>query len=439
MNSRHAIIENYGGKAVIAGWEMSPINPSKQVIVFQGKESFLLRYSNRSVKKKVPDGKGGVLEMRQQLGAWWLGHRQRRQYRGITFAPGGGGVINERLNIWQGWGVEAKPGDWSLIRAHIEDVLASGNAEFAEYIVRWIAWSIQNPAAPAEVALVLIGEKGVGKGTLVRCLERIFGAHAFQVTSREEVIGKFNGHLENCVLFVADEAYWGGDKRCVGRLQGLMTEPKLPIERKGFDLIEVRNYLHVVMLAEPGWVIPAGRYERRYAALEVGTAKRGDKAYFRALHAQIDNGGAEAMFYDLQELELEGWHPREIPETLLTNPALQKQQSYNLPPWEQWYVGLLHNGRLPNALEARPNTSFTRELFANARAKVPRLYYSSEVELRNFLTDEGRIGIACEKYRASSGNGWSFPPLAECRAAWCKRFGPTKFDADVKDWCRLLD
>lgn len=141
MNNRHAIIENYGGKAVIAGWEMSPINPSKQVIVFQGKDSFLLRYSNRSVKKKVPDGKGGVLEMRQQLGAWWLGHRQRRQYRGITFAPGGEGVINERLNIWQGWGVEAKRGDWSLIRAHIKDVLASGNAEFAEYIVRWIAWS----------------------------------------------------------------------------------------------------------------------------------------------------------------------------------------------------------------------------------------------------------------------------------------------------------
>ena len=219
----------------------------------------------------------------------------------------------------------------------------------------------------------------------------------------------------------------------------MITEPKLPIERKGFDLIEVRNYLHVMMLAEPGWVIPAGRYERRYAAFEVGTAKRGDKAYFRALHAQIDNGGAEAMFYDLQKLDLEGWHPREIPETLLTNPALQKQQSYNLPPWEQWYVGLLHNGRLPKALEARPNTSFTRELFADARAKVPRLYYSSEVELRNFLTDEGRIGIACEKYRASSGNGWSFPPLAECRAAWCKRFGPTKFDADVKDWCRLLD
>jgi hypothetical protein len=62
----------------------------------------------------------------------------------------------------------------------------------------------------------------------------------------------------------------------------MITEPKLPIERKGFDVFEVRNFLHIVMLAEPGWVIPAGRYERRYAAISVSTAKRGDRAYFKA-------------------------------------------------------------------------------------------------------------------------------------------------------------
>jgi hypothetical protein len=111
------------------------------------------------------------------------------------------------------------PAIGDLIREHIRLVLAGGNEEFADYIIRWIAWAIQNPAAPAEVALVLIGEKGAGKGTLIRCLERIFGAHTFQVTGREEVVGKFNGHLQDCVLFVADEAYWGGDKQCVGRLR----------------------------------------------------------------------------------------------------------------------------------------------------------------------------------------------------------------------------
>jgi len=436
MNERHAIIDNFGGKTVIAGWEPSPLDPIKEVVVFQNKESFLLRYSNRHVMIDVANGFGGSRQMSIPLGQWWLSHRDRRQYRGVTFLPNGPEAINDCLNLWQGWGIGPKPGDWSLIRNHINTALAGGNVEFADYIIHWIAWSIQNPAAQAEVALVLIGAKGAGKGTLVRCLQRIFGAHAFQVTSREHVIDKFNGHLQDCILFVADEAYWGGDKRCVGRLQGMITEPTLPIERKGMDVFEVRNFLHVVMLAEPGWVIPAGRYERRYAAVAVSDVKRGDRPYFRALHKQIEDGGAAAMFYDLASMDLDGWHPRDIPAALLNNLAMQKQQTLTLPPMEQWYITLLHDGRLPGALGNRPNTAYTRSLIDDAKAKVPRLRYDlTEVALRNFLMDEESIGIVCTKYRAAIGNGWSFPTLAECREAWCRRYGPTNWDApDAIEW-----
>jgi hypothetical protein len=438
MNDRHAIIDNVGGKTVIAGWEPSQIDPARMVVVFQNKESFLLRYSNRYAIIDVSDGRGGTSQRCMPLGQWWLSHRRRRQYRGVTFLPAGPKVVNDCLNLWRGWGFDdPKPGDWSLIREHIELVLAAGNAEFAEYVVRWIAWSIQNPAAQAEVALVLIGAKGTGKGTLVRCLQRVFGVHAFQVTSREHVIDKFNGHLQDCVLFIADEAYWGGDKRCVGRLQGMITEPTIPIERKGLDVFEVKNFLHVVMLAEPGWVIPAGRFERRYAAIAVSGVKRADKAYFKALHRQIDGGGAEGMFYDLARMDLGDWHPRDIPEALLTNPALQKQQSHTLPPLEQWYVMLLHNGRLPCALPKRRGTAYTKSLIEDARENVPRLRDLTEVALRDFLVNEDQIGIgaACTKYRDSSANGWTFPPLAEAREAWSRQYGPQRWDApEMIDW-----
>jgi hypothetical protein len=91
------------------------------------------------------------------------------------------------------------------------------------------------------------------------------------------------------------------------------------------------------MLAEPGWVIPAGRFERRYAAVAVSSVRLGDREYFRTLHRQIvGGGGAEAMFYELGRMNLDGWHPREIPEALLRNPELQKQQSHTLPPLEQY-------------------------------------------------------------------------------------------------------
>src|SRR5262249_34825186 len=59
MNEHHAIIDNVGGKAVIAGWEPSSLDPSRLEVVFQNKESFLLRYSNRYAMINVPNGMGG--------------------------------------------------------------------------------------------------------------------------------------------------------------------------------------------------------------------------------------------------------------------------------------------------------------------------------------------------------------------------------------------
>jgi hypothetical protein len=448
MNEQHAVIENYGNKAAIASWEPSPTNLNRKTLVFQGKDSFLLRYSNRSVQIEVSDGVGGYKLLRLPLGGWWLSHRDRRQHRGVTFRPGALEVVSECLNMWQGWGVVPKSGDWGLIRRHIEEVIAGGNAVFADYVIRWIAWSVQNPAAQAEVALVLIGFKGAGKGTLVRALQKIFGAHAFQVTSREEVIGKFNGHLQDCVLFVADEAYWGGDKRCVGRLQGMITEPTLPIERKGFDLILVPNYLHVVMLAEPGWVIPAGKYERRYAALTVSDVRMRDREYFRTLHRQIADGGAEAMMWDLQRMPLDDWHPREIPESLLKGTALQKQQTHTLPPLEQWYLSLLQDGRIPGALVfapkvhpktgkkierlSRPSTAYTKALREDAIERFQRLRWElSDSALADFLSDEG--WPKATKFRDASNNGWTFEPLAESRAEWDRRYGPQDWD-ETQEW-----
>jgi len=136
------------------------------------------------------------------------------------------------------------------------------------------------------------------------------------------------------------------------------------------------------MLAEPGWVIPAGRYERRYAAFSVSDARRGDHAYFKSLHGQIAEGGAEAMMWDLQRMDLDGWHPREIPESLLKGSALQAQQAHTLPPLEQWYLSLLQDGRVAGALVnndptsrkiSRPSTAYTKSLSEDAKDRFPRL------------------------------------------------------------------
>jgi hypothetical protein len=61
----------------------------------------------------------------------------------------------------------------------------------------------------------------------------------------------------------------------------------------------------------------------------------------------------------------------------------------------------------------------------------------TEVGLRNFLIDEETVGIACTKYRARFGNGWTFAPLGELREAWSRRYGRIKWDnPEAKEWSK---
>ena len=415
INRRCAVIRSFGGKCVVVTEGQSPI--------FQSREAFEQWKANDfipSLKKRNESEPGGP---------WWWRHPRRRQYDGVVFKPLAAPVVCTPdgqclFNTYLGWGVKPKQGDWSLMRQHIREVIAGGDTKAEDYITRWIAWAIQHPDCTADVALVLIGEKGTGKGTLARALEKIFGHHSFQASSLEHIVGKFNAHKENCILFVADEAYWGGHKSAGGELQRMITELTLPIERKGFDVYEAPNYIHMLMLAEPGWVVPAGRFERRYAAFEVSEDRLGDFEYFKALRAQIDDGGAAAMLYDLQRMDLGDWHPREVYRT----EALRQQQEMSLQPLDEWMLGLLEDGALPGTQPDRPRDANPTILLQDARSKVQRLHDLGKMKLADYLKKQWQ----CTPH-GGAVRGYNFPPLAEMRSIWDKRFGQREWGAHM-DW-----
>jgi hypothetical protein len=70
----------------------------------------------------------------------WLEWPRRREYlgRGVVFEPGGPlEVEDDMLNLWRGYGLEPKQGDWSLFRSHIFNVVCSGRRDHFEYLIRW--------------------------------------------------------------------------------------------------------------------------------------------------------------------------------------------------------------------------------------------------------------------------------------------------------------
>jgi hypothetical protein len=109
MNRVHAVIESAGGKTVIASWEPSPKDESRMELVYQAKEHFLLRYSNKFISYPIPNMRGGVKQESVPVGLWWLNNVNRRQFRGVMFRPGASPEVNNCLNLWQGWGPVRTP------------------------------------------------------------------------------------------------------------------------------------------------------------------------------------------------------------------------------------------------------------------------------------------------------------------------------------------
>lgn len=255
----------------------------------------------------------------------WMSNANRRTYtNGIGFAPEQD-LGEHKLNMWTGFGYERIPYDLKIIKPLIDYIngLATDKEEQA-YLMGWIARGFQKPHLPAEVAIVLRGDKGVGKGTLGKILCRLWGdRHSLTITSAIHLTGNFNAHFDNKAFMVSDEALYHGDKKGEAVLKALITEPTLNIERKGFDVIQNKNCMKLIINANDEWVIPSSRDERRFFCLhvvdkhETKTAKDNSFNHVYELH---DDSRAMGMLIDyLLSYDITDFNNRLYPETSENN------------------------------------------------------------------------------------------------------------------------
>lgn len=368
-------------------------------------------------------------------GTWWLSQRGRRQYQGIAFKALHKGEVADTspmLNLWQGFGVQPVSGDWSLMQSHIRQVLANGQPDHETYILKWLAWAVQNPTQRAEVMLILKSEEeGTGKGALANQMVHIFGTgvHGVRIDKPNQLTGKHNSHLQRAALLYVDEAHWPGNKADEGAYKGLITEPFFAIEPKGVDIYFVPNCTHIICTSNNDWVAPAAATARRFAVFRVSPARMGDGEYFRALFRQMDNGGREAMLFDLLAMELGNWHPRnDIPQT----DELAEQKLRSLDSELAWFVDLLNSGTLPGS--GYPNIQVNEcpsewlfDSYVKHAGRTGKLHKSISTmlgtKLRKWLKDcrpvfrtrDGSYPQGGEGGGTKRGTIYCFPPLSTCR------------------------
>ncbi len=172
-------------------------------------------------------------------------------------------------NLWRGFGIEPKQGDWTLMRSHILTSCARNSRCFL--IISLGGWPTPSSTRMGQigVAVAFRGAQGAGKGVVARTLGKMFGKHFPHIANGDQLTGRFNASLAtSCVVFL-DEALWAGDKKGEGVLKALITEPRLQLEAKFRDPIMVDNRLRIIVASNEDWVVPAGMGDRRWLILDV--------------------------------------------------------------------------------------------------------------------------------------------------------------------------
>lgn len=403
LNKRFFVVENDGSKCRVGFFESHLIGPNEErrVLMFQAFEDFKKRYMNVRVQTGIYNGK----PVTAPLGKAWLEHPNRRQYEQVQFVPGGT-VPDNVLNLWQGFAYEPRQGSCQKMLRHIWHVLAQRDKKAFRYIVSWAAWSVQNPGKPAEVALVFRGGKGTGKGTFCRWVKNLFGHHGLHIFSSKLISGQFNAHLRDCVFLFADEAIAPNNKEAEGILKGILTEPTIAIEGKGKDVVQAQNCLHIMMASNSEWVIPASHDERRFAMFDVSDKFVGNREWFAEIDNEMKNGGAEALLWFLQNLDLGKWHPR---ESIPNNTALNDQRINSLMDGDKVWFHWLHTGETEVGEARGIHIHISTKGFAKTAKISPKA-------AGDYLRKMG-----CQKDKNSRPRGWIAPPLGEARKIWDKQ------------------
>jgi len=419
LNQKFAIVPT-GNKFTI-------VNETENETMFLAPSDFRLALQNRFATDS-----SGKFPKQIQASSWWLTHPERREYKSVDFLP-----IAETpygvFNMWKGFAVKPIGGleDIPLFHELLDEVICSGNEQWALYLWGWLAHLVQCPEEKPGVALVMRSDaQGVGKSRFAVYVGSLLGRHYRTVIHGRHIHGNFNSHLKDTLLLFGDEAVWGGDRSTESILKQLITEPSMIIEMKGKDVFEVRSYLRLMLATNSEWAAPVSLTDRRYFVLDVSNSRKNDHDFFKKLIDEQNHGGSEALLQTLMDFDLSDFEVRNIPET----PARLDQKFLSMDMIQKWWVDVLSDenftiGEKILHIEQDnrvPISDLSTSFDEYAKEHNPRHRLWS---VKRFCGQFRKLVSNVEIKRVGSGpREYQFPSLNECQLFFTDKYS---LDSDV--------
>lgn len=268
-------------------------------------------------------------EGKQTRASAWLDHY--RSVEQITWAPGMGEIINDKLVDDGGWIDQSGATVFNLYRppaVELGDLKEAGPwidhvhtvyPEDADHILDWLAFKAQFPGIKINHGLVLGGEPGVGKDTLLEPVKHTVGHSNFKECAPSDLMRRFNSFRRAVILRISEARDLGDIDRYAfyDHTKTLMAAPPdtLEVDEKNVREYYIPNLVGVIITTNykgTGLYLPADD-RRHYVAWSPLPENPFTEGYWDTLWSWYENGGIGHVAAYLAQRDVSHFNPKARP------------------------------------------------------------------------------------------------------------------------------
>ncbi|GGX53107.1 DUF5906 domain-containing protein [Undibacterium squillarum] len=263
----------------------------------------------------------------------WLNCPDRKMVprENLVFDPTYSVDPKTHLNLFDGFAMKPVVGECNQILLLLRHLC--GDDDTFEWVLKWIAYPLQNPGAKMATAIVMHGDEGSGKNLFFeKCVKQIYGKYA-SVIGNQEIESQFNEWASQKLFMVCDEVVTRAEMRQLkGRLKQITANETIQINPKNLTPREERNHINFVFLSNETQPLALDKTDRRY--MVVWTPPKLGPEFYSAAAAEMESGGTEAFYHFLLNLELGDFNAHTKP---LMTEAKMDLIELGLSPTERFY------------------------------------------------------------------------------------------------------
>ncbi|WP_288728964.1 DUF5906 domain-containing protein [uncultured Pseudoxanthomonas sp.] len=295
--------------------------------------------------------------IRPELHKAWMEHVDRDIVRPaeVGFDPAGEDPA-VTCNLWGGWPTAPRPGKCDRIIELLHYLCSEerNSRELFDWVLRWCAYPVQHPGAKMKSCVVVHGGQGAGKNLFFEAIMAIYGQYG-SILDQNALVDKHNDWASRKLFLIADEVVAQAHRfEQKNLLKVLVTGVKIRINPKHIAAYDEVNHCNLVFLSNEKMPVVLEKDDRRHCV--IWTPAKKDPAYYRAIMAELANGGIAALHDYLLNVDLGDFDPGTLPPTTKAKSdliALAKDSpedfiealaDWNIPPLrpmpgltEDWY------------------------------------------------------------------------------------------------------